>query len=105
MIESLSDYLSVLDPRITYAELEADYKGDLELTERLQRSEVPLQDLFNKNYARRDPGPPPLEAIPSSRSASSSYMLPIPSRSLDTPTYDFTARFQRLACQQSLKRA
>lgn len=93
----------VLDPRITYAELEADYADDAELTEGLEKSKVALQNHFDTFYSIQSELPS-LEAVPSTASGSSSsaaYMLPILSRHSDTPTYDFTARFRRLSRQHS----
>lgn len=88
-----------MDPRITYAELEVDYADDADLLEGLERSKTALQSHFTRFYARSEP-PTPAAAL-SSTPSSAADMLPILSRSSDTPVFDFTARFRKLSRQPS----
>lgn len=85
---------AVLDPWITYAELEVDYTNDPELLEGLQRSKVALHKHFNRFYACTKLSP--TTSIVSSTTLSAVDMLPILSQNSDTPVFDFTACFQCL---------
>ncbi|KJA22731.1 hypothetical protein HYPSUDRAFT_138928, partial [Hypholoma sublateritium FD-334 SS-4] len=51
-------WAAILDPRITYTELEADYAGDTELLEGLEHSKTALHDHFMRFYARSQPSAP-----------------------------------------------
>ena len=66
--------LSVLDPRISYEGLKADYADDLMLSDHLEQSKADLFKYFDENYASTDiqvlarstPGPttPPIDGSP-----------------------------------------
>ena len=47
-------FLAVLDPRISYGGLKADYADDETLTAYLEVSKENLRDYFNENYAGRN---------------------------------------------------
>ncbi len=79
----------VLDPRITYAELEADYAGDPELTESLELSKAALYKHFDKFYAL-----PARSAASLSEIAALNVPLASRSTSSSVPVFDFTARFR-----------
>jgi hypothetical protein len=77
--------LSVLDPRISYEGLKADYADDLMLSDHLEQSKADLFKYFNENYA-----------------TASTPMSSAPSRSVPTtpliegsPQKSFTARYRR----------
>jgi len=78
--------LPVLDPRISYEGMKADYKGDLMLSDHLKQSRSDLIDYFNANYANTIPAP--------SLSSPSPSVRPSP-MAAGSPQKSFTARYRR----------
>jgi hAT family protein len=78
--------LPVLDPRISYEGLKADYADDLILSDHLEGSKSKLFDYFNANYANAIPTPP-------SSSPPSTRVQPTPLAG--SPQKSFTARYRR----------
>lgn len=77
--------LLVLDPRISYEGMKADYVDDLMLSNHLERSKSSLFDYFNENYAN-------IILIPSSSPSMSVRSAPMAAGS---PQKSFTARYRR----------
>jgi hypothetical protein len=76
----------VLDPRISYKGLKADYMDDPILSDHLEQSRSNLVNYFNENYANTIPAPSSLP--PTSASVRSA---PTPG----SPQKSFTARYRR----------
>jgi hypothetical protein len=77
----------VLDPRISYEGLKADYAEDILLSDHLDESRTNLFKYFNDNYANAN-----IPARPSSPSTSSVRSAPVMAGS---PQKSFTARYRR----------
>jgi hypothetical protein len=79
--------LLVLDPRISYEGMRADYEDDILLSDHLERSKSRLLDYFNENYANTvSSRTPPSLPGPPVRSAPTI---------VGSPQKSFTARYRR----------
>jgi hypothetical protein len=79
-------FLSVLDPRISYTGMKADYANDNDLANYLKKSKESLHKQYLKDYAPANsstPLPPPCETSSVRRAPSSPQKV------------DFTSRFRR----------
>ena len=77
----------MLDPRISYEGMKADYADDLMLSDHLKESKSNLFDYFNANYANTIPAPAP-SSSPSTHAQSAPMAAGSPQKS-------FTARYRR----------
>lgn len=76
----------MLDPRISYEGVKADYADDLMLSDHLEQSKSNLFDYFNENYMNTNlPAPPP----PPSSSRQSAPLI------AGSPQKSFTDRYRR----------
>lgn len=75
----------MLDPRISYEGIKADYANDLMLSDHLEQSKSSLSDYFNENYAN-------IILVPSSSPSMSVQPTPLAAGS---PQKSFTARYRR----------
>ena len=84
----------VLDPRITYEELQVDYADDADLCQGLEKSKAALYEHFNNYYAILPTNLNPSSAVSPSQHLSISESQP--------PLFDFTARFWHQVQRPSL---
>lgn len=84
LISALLNFLRVLDPRISYEGLRADFGGNGDLLLQLEASKMALNEHFKANYALRKSNVVPV--IPPVASSLA--------RLLGSPQKDFTARYR-----------
>lgn len=81
-------YFSVLDPRISYSGMKADFAHDEELLDGLEEAKAKLEARFRSQYANKTPTPPAVPTTTTRAPVQSTSRLPA------SPEKDFTKRYR-----------